>query len=82
MSRGQEWKNMLRVFVSFTFKHLKGERRILLDKVEFGPYQCGYGKILFWMARLLRKCHQFGSSVVFKPVPVRIITVLSPFDVS
>jgi len=25
---------MLRVFVSSTFRHLKGERRTLLDKVE------------------------------------------------
>jgi hypothetical protein len=34
MSRGQEWKNMLRVFVTSTFRDLKRERRTLPDKVE------------------------------------------------
>lgn len=71
---------MLRVFVSSTFRHLKRERRILLDRIESALTSVVW-KILFLMVKL-RKCHQFSSSVVFKPVPVRIITVLSSFDVS
>jgi len=72
---------MLRMFVSSTFRDLKRERSILLDKVKSAPAGVIW-KILLLMVRFLRKYHQFGSSVVFKPVPVRIITVLSPFDVS
>lgn len=61
MSRGQEWKNMLRVFVSFTFKHLKGERRILLDKVESALTSVGMENFI-----LDGKTSQEMSSIRFK----------------
>jgi len=46
---------MLRVSVGSTFGDLKGERRILLDKVE-SALTMWVWKILFLMVKL-RKCH-------------------------
>ena len=53
---------MLRMFVSFTFRDLKRERRILLDKVESAPTSVSMdvfianGKISQEMSSIRFKC--------------------------